>query len=242
MASSIIASQAGALSAISALRDSQVRAAAAGPLPTVAVPLPRGNSFGNGKAFVAAAKTSRPSSRGTSFVASASEEESASVAVEEESDAAPFTHGEWSSTHSILNFEDVMAHYEPMMFKENAQPSTLLSDIMATTVKTAKVTDKVSEITGFFDEISGLPIVSEDLKVVGVVSKKDLEKSSDPNASVGDIMSTPVYTATDSSTVSDAAVLMLKHKVHRIPVVNEADQLVGIVTRTDVFTNLEGSN
>lgn len=67
----------------------------------------------------AAAKTSRPSSRRTSFVASASEEESASVAVEEESDAAPFTHGEWSSTHSILNFEDVMAHYEPMMFKEN---------------------------------------------------------------------------------------------------------------------------
>lgn len=51
---------------------------------------------------------------------------------------------------------------------------------MATTVKTAKVSDKVSEITGFFDEISGLPIVSDDLKVVGVVSKKDLDKSSDP--------------------------------------------------------------
>lgn len=27
--------------------------------------------------------------------------------------------------------------------------------------------------------------------------------------------------------LADAAVLMLKHKVHRIPVVNEADQLVG---------------
>lgn len=53
MASSVIASQAGALSALSALRDSQVRAAAAGPLPIPAVPLPRGNSFGNGQAFLA---------------------------------------------------------------------------------------------------------------------------------------------------------------------------------------------
>jgi CBS domain-containing protein len=193
----------------------------------------------------AGARTSRPTSRRASFVAAASEDESRSVAVEDEeaSGPEPFTHGEWNATHSILNFEDIMAHYEPMMFKENAQPSDVLADIMSTTVRTARATDKVSDISSHFGEISGLPVVDDQQKVIGVVSKKDLEKSSNPNALVKDIMTTPVYTAqANGSTVSDAAVLMLKHKIHRIPVVNEEDKLVGIVTRTDVFTNLEGTN
>jgi len=240
MASSLVALQARAL-ATAALRDSQISPAASHP-PAAALPLHRPSLSGNGQALSAGSRSSsRSNSRRASIVAAASEEEG-NIAVEEASGGEPFTHGEWNATHSILNFEDVMAHYEPMMFKENAQPSTLLSDIMSTTVKTARPTEKVSDVKGYFDEISGVPVVNDELKVVGVVSKKDLEKSSDPNSLVKDIMSTPVHTAQDGSTVSDAAVLMLKHKVHRIPVVNEEDKLVGIVTRTDVFTNLEGMN
>jgi predicted transcriptional regulator len=41
--------------------------------------------------------------------------------------------------------------------------------------------------------------------------------------------------------IADAAVLMLKNKIHRIPIVNESNQLVGIVTRTDIFTAMETS-
>lgn len=38
---------------------------------------------------------------------------------------------------------------------------------------------------------------------------------------------------------TDAAALMLKHKVHRIPVVDSDARLLGMVTRTDIFTALE---
>jgi CBS-domain-containing membrane protein len=51
---------------------------------------------------------------------------------------------------------------------------------MSTTVRTARATDKVLDISSHFDEISGLPVVDDQQKVIGVVSKKDLEKSSDP--------------------------------------------------------------
>lgn len=38
---------------------------------------------------------------------------------------------------------------------------------------------------------------------------------------------------------ADAAALMLKHKVHRIPIVDIDARVVGMVTRTDIFTALE---
>lgn len=38
--------------------------------------------------------------------------------------------------------------------------------------------------------------------------------------------------------VAEAAGLMLQHKVHRLPVVDERNVPIGIVTRTDVFEPL----
>ena len=61
-------------------------------------------------------------------------------------------------------------------------------------------------------QVSGLPVVksSSDMTLVGVVSKKDLDK---PGATVADIMSKPPVAARPDNKVADAAALMLKHKV-----------------------------
>jgi len=56
---------------------------------------------------------------------------------------------------------------------------------------------------------------------------------------VGDIMSSPAQTITADKAVSQAASQMLKYKIHRLPVVNSAGLLIGIVSRTDIFTALE---
>jgi CBS domain-containing protein len=70
-----------------------------------------------------------------------------------------------------------------------------------------------------------------------VLSRKDVVgKDRASGATVRDAMSSPPIAARASSRVADAAGLMLKHKVHRIPVVNSRAELIGIVTRTDIFT------
>lgn len=48
-----------------------------------------------------------------------------------------------------------------------------------------------------------------------------------------DIMSTPVITIRPDATVGDAADLMLDHRISCLPVLNERDQQVGILTHTD---------
>ncbi|ONK70953.1 uncharacterized protein A4U43_C04F3210 [Asparagus officinalis] len=39
--------------------------------------------------------------------------------------------------------------------------------------------------------------------------------------------------------IAEAAALMLKKKIHRIPVLNKDQRVVGMVTRTDIFQALE---
>ena len=48
----------------------------------------------------------------------------------------------------------------------------------------------------------------------------------------------PIATGPDAR-VADAAALMLKHKVHRIPIVDGKARVIGMVTRTDIFKALE---
>lgn len=151
--------------------------------------------------------------------------------------------GEWPQNFSILTFEDLSKHYESVIFKEEAQPSTFLADVMSKTIYTARSEQRLEEIDQYFIQFSGLPVINDKLECIGVLSKKDKAKASNGlSSTVGEVMSSPAITLSFDKTVSDAAVLMLKHKIHRIPIVNNSFQVVGIVTRTDIFSALEGKS
>jgi Predicted transcriptional regulator, contains C-terminal CBS domains len=52
---------------------------------------------------------------------------------------------------------------------------------------------------------------------------------------VGEIMTKKVRTVKKNVSISDAATLMDKHKINRLPVVDEDNKLIGIVTRGDII-------
>ncbi|WP_329625220.1 CBS domain-containing protein [Streptomyces sp. NBC_01255] len=82
-------------------------------------------------------------------------------------------------------------------------------------------------------DISGVPVVDEDDHVVGVVSESDLLARHE--LTVRKLMSTPAVTVHAEETVADAARLMVRRGVERLPVVDEEERLVGIVTRRDLL-------
>ncbi|KAJ3679962.1 hypothetical protein LUZ60_016240 [Juncus effusus] len=149
--------------------------------------------------------------------------------------------GEWPENFSLLTYDDLLAYLESQIVTtDEMKPQALLGDVMSRPVTVAMADQKLEEIEKHFTVISGLPVVDSDGKCIGVVSKKDKAKS--PNgmeSRIGEIMSSPAITLPLKNTVLDAAALMLKNKVHRIPIVNEQQQVIGIVTRTDVFRALE---
>ncbi|MFJ9012126.1 CBS domain-containing protein [Streptomyces canus] len=106
--------------------------------------------------------------------------------------------------------------------------------------------------------ISGLPVVDEDDHVLGVISETDLMLRQTLGAAVpsrlgrlrrdirrtaaksrartaGELMTTPAVTVHADATLPEAARLMAHRRVERLPVVDEAARLVGIVTRRDLL-------
>nr|TKW42278.1 hypothetical protein SEVIR_1G373832v2 [Setaria viridis] len=61
-----------------------------------------------------------------------------------------------------------------------------------------------------------------------------------PQTKIEEVMTSPAITLASDKTVMDAAVLMLKKKIHRVPIVNQDEQVIGIITRADVLRELEG--
>ena len=55
---------------------------------------------------------------------------------------------------------------------------------------------------------------------------------------VGEIMTKKVFTVKENFSISDAAEIMDKHKVNRLPVVDDDDKLIGIITRGDIIGSL----
>ncbi|MFD7835025.1 CBS domain-containing protein [Streptomyces sp. NPDC059761] len=97
-------------------------------------------------------------------------------------------------------------------------------------------------------DISGVPVLDDEDRVVGVVSQTDLLAHAGPGLgtsgqdgtvveppTAGDVMSAPAVTVRAEETVADAARLMTRRGIERLPVVDVEDRLVGIVTRRDLL-------
>ncbi len=118
-------------------------------------------------------------------------------------------------------------------------PDDSVSKVMTRAVLKARASDAVETVLSYFDSVTGICVVSDDLPeaVVGVFSRRDAAKAmkKDP---ISVWMTTPALTIDADTRIVECAALMLKHEVHRLPVVNAGGALVGIITRTDVFNAL----
>ncbi|GHC47484.1 CBS domain-containing protein [Streptomyces violaceochromogenes] len=123
--------------------------------------------------------------------------------------------------------------------------SHTVGEVMTSDVVQACRTTPFKEVVRLLDHhrISGLPVVDDDDKVLGVVSGTDLVRDQanragrDPARAVTaqDLMSVPAITVHPEQSVPDAARLMERRGVERLPVVDEEDRLIGIATRRDLL-------
>jgi len=82
--------------------------------------------------------------------------------------------------------------------------------------------------------VSGLPVVKNGTKkLVGILTRSDLVKNPDEEQ-IALIMTRDIITASPDQDIKDAAEMMLKYDIRRVPVVKDGE-LVGLVTASDII-------
>ncbi len=83
--------------------------------------------------------------------------------------------------------------------------------------------------------ISGVPVVSETMKLIGIITNRDMRFISDMNSIVRDVMTpAPLVTAKEGTTLEDAAKVLQQHKIEKLPIVDDDDKLIGLITIKDI--------
>lgn len=119
-------------------------------------------------------------------------------------------------------------------------------DVMTTEVIAVSPTDSLKEAAHRMMEggVSGLPVVDGSGALVGIVTEADIlgqeaerenyrETAARPTI-VGEVMTRQPVVARPEMLVSEAAQLMVGKGVKRLPVIDEAGGLVGVLSRRDV--------
>lgn len=83
--------------------------------------------------------------------------------------------------------------------------------------------------------IGGIPVVDEKGMLVGIVTNRDLRFESNLGRPIDEVMTSKDIITTDQSTnLEEAARILQRHKIEKLPVVDSKGKLVGLVTYKDI--------
>ncbi|HEY5822402.1 MAG TPA: IMP dehydrogenase [Propionibacteriaceae bacterium] len=82
--------------------------------------------------------------------------------------------------------------------------------------------------------ISGVPVVDRDMRLLGIVTNRDMRFQSDPSRLVGDVMTPmPLITGPVGISGEDAMKLLAQNKIEKLPLVDAGGRLKGLITLKD---------
>lgn len=90
------------------------------------------------------------------------------------------------------------------------------------------------DLMGYF-KISGVPIVDEDMKLLGILTNRDIRFETDFTKSIDSTMTKEgLITARQGITMEEALEVLRKHKIEKLPLTDEEGYLKGLITVKDI--------
>ena len=102
---------------------------------------------------------------------------------------------------------------------------------------TIKRGSTVGQALGMMAEyhIGGIPVVDDDMHLVGIVTNRDLRFQTDMNCLIDEVMTADNLIVTHQKTDLDqASRILLQHKIEKLPVVDDDNRLIGLITYKDI--------
>ncbi len=112
-----------------------------------------------------------------------------------------------------------------------ATVAAMMTKAVLTTTPEATVEEVAEQL--HHHHITGMPVVDDHQRVVGVVSEMDVVRKR--GRTVADIMTATPRTVEEQVPLAEVADLLMSERIRRLPVVRHG-KLVGLISRTDLVT------
>ena len=115
-----------------------------------------------------------------------------------------------------------------------------ITDVMTKDIQTVSPSDTAQQAASFMlgSDTGSIPVCDGDT-VVGMITDRDIAvrgtaKGLGPDAKVSELMSSDIVCASSDDSVEDIARKMAERQVRRMPVIDQDDKLVGMVSLGDL--------
>ncbi len=83
--------------------------------------------------------------------------------------------------------------------------------------------------------IGGIPVIDDNKMLVGIVTNRDLRFERNPERKIDEVMTSKnLVTTSQSTNLEEAAEILQRHKIEKLPVVDNSGHLIGLVTYKDI--------
>lgn len=84
------------------------------------------------------------------------------------------------------------------------------------------------------NRIGGIPVIDEERHLIGILTNRDLRFQRDKSLTVDKVMTSENLVTTTRADLSEAANILLENKIEKLPVVDDENKLVGLITYRDI--------
>ena len=140
------------------------------------------------------------------------------------------------STNEVQQIVDKLSNLDAWRLFEQ-ESTTRIEKIMSTSVVSLDISKTAADAAALMTERKvGSVIVTKNNEPFGIVTERDLVRRYFRDTSLESLTSHPLITAKPTTTVEEAAGIMLKDKIRKLPIVdkNRTQGLAGILTVTDL--------
>lgn len=84
------------------------------------------------------------------------------------------------------------------------------------------------------NRIGGIPVIDEDRHLIGILTNRDLRFQQNLDLAISEVMTSENLVTTKNADLAEASQILLENKIEKLPVVDDENRLVGLITYRDI--------